>query len=86
MPAADVAVRVHAGQLVAGVRVVDVQLLGAPADFIDRHGATRAVPFLVVFEGETGVGAEDGQEAADGGCEGGVPHDFNRFLFSMFLV
>ncbi len=86
VPAADAAVRVHTGQLVAGVRVVDVQLLGAPADVIERQGATGAVPFLVVFEGEAGVGAaEDGQEAADGGCEGGVPHDFNRLLFSIFF-
>ena len=86
VPAADAAVRVHTGQLVAGVRVVDVQLFGAPADVIERQGATGAVPFLVVFEGEAGVGAaEDGQEAADGGCEGGVPHDFNRLLFSIFF-
>lgn len=84
MSAADITMRVHAGQLVAGVRVVDVQLLGAPADLVDHHGAAGAVPFLVIFESETGVGAEDGQEAADGCCEGGVPHDLIAFYFRCF--
>lgn len=44
--------------MVAGVPVIDVELLGASTDVVNHHGAAGAIPCLVVFESETGVGAE----------------------------
>lgn len=51
-PAAHAAVRVDVRQVLASIRVVDVDGFGAAADVLDAEGAAVAVPFLVLDEGE----------------------------------
>lgn len=61
MPATDVAGRVHARQLMALVRPVDVDPFGAAAGVVDLEGAAAAVPEVLVFEAEASV-CGDGEE------------------------
>ena len=76
--ATDPAVRENIGQLMASISVVNVYLLVASTG-VNLDGAAGAVPFLIVFEGETGVGTE-GQEAD--GCESCV---FHRCVDGLFV-
>ena len=56
--AADFTVSVHIGELVAPVRIVDVEFLIASTDVVDFQVAAGDEPSRFVFDSEPGVGAQ----------------------------